>query len=184
MKRMQDIKLFMQAALAPLKPFDGQPAPIVPFADWDYYYITSNIEWRSNDDPSLIVTVPKGFVTDLASVPSVFWSLLPPTARYSYPAIIHDYLYWYQPYDRGKADNILKDAMQDLNVPAATVVAVFSAVRFAGGIAWAKNAAAKANGERRVLKTFPINFTTTWATWRERRDVFACQDKSTVERKL
>jgi hypothetical protein len=170
---MQDIKAFMQVALALPKEFDGSPAPIVPFADWDYYYITNNIEWRSNNDPHLIITAPKGFVTDLASVPRVFWSLLPPTARYSYAAIIHDYLYWYQPCERDKADNILKDAMQELNVAVATVFTVYNAVRLAGGIAWASNAEARSNGERRILKTFPTDFTTTWVAWREHPDVFS-----------
>jgi hypothetical protein len=170
---MQDIKSFMQVALATAKELFGAPAPIVPFADWDYYYITSKLEWRSNDDPSFTVTVPTGFITDLASVPRIFWSLLPRTARYSYPAIIHDYLYWYQPYERAVADDILKVAMQDLAVPAPQVLAVYSAVRVAGEMAWSANSAARENGEHRILKTFPTDFKTTWSSWRERPDVFA-----------
>lgn len=36
--------------------------------------------------------VPQGFVTDLASVPRVFWSLLPPQGGYEAAAVLHDYL--------------------------------------------------------------------------------------------
>lgn len=40
------------------------------------------------------IIVPKGFITDLASVPRFFWSIFPPTkAIYVYPSILHDYLY-------------------------------------------------------------------------------------------
>src|SRR5258708_33483224 len=93
---MRDKKSFMQIALTPTRELEGAPPPLVPFADWDYYYLKDKLEWRSDADPSIRITVPVGFVTDLASVPRVFWSLLPPAARYSYPAIIHDYLYWFQ----------------------------------------------------------------------------------------
>ncbi len=38
--------------------------------------------------------VPAGFVTDFASIPRIFWSLLSPTdLRYSKPAVVHDYGY-------------------------------------------------------------------------------------------
>src|SRR5262245_60709692 len=42
------------------------------------------------------VNVPAGFVTDFASIPRAFWSLLRPDGRYTHPAIVHDYLYWTQ----------------------------------------------------------------------------------------
>lgn len=38
------------------------------------------------------VTVPKGFITDLASVPRILWFLLPPFGRYTQAAVAHDYL--------------------------------------------------------------------------------------------
>lgn len=36
-------------------------------------------------------TIPKGFKTDLASVPRIFWSVFPPFGRYAEPAVIHDW---------------------------------------------------------------------------------------------
>jgi hypothetical protein len=38
------------------------------------------------------VTVPKGFITDGASVPRIFWSIFPPWGVYGQAAIVHDYL--------------------------------------------------------------------------------------------
>ena len=136
---MRDKKSFMQIALAPTKDFVGPPAPIVPFADWNFYYLTNKLEWHPDNDVSTAITVPKGFVTDLASVPRVFWSFLPPAARYSYPAIIHDFLYWFQPYERSTADHILKEAMEEMRVPSTQIFAIYNAVSLAGGVAWASN---------------------------------------------
>ena len=50
------------------------------------------------------IAVPKNTRTDLASVPRIFWMLIPPFGRYSQAAVIHDYLY-----SEGKLDKILAD---------------------------------------------------------------------------
>lgn len=44
----------------------------------------------SNGD---IITIPKGFRTDLSSVPNFLWPLLSPYGDFLLAAIIHDYLY-------------------------------------------------------------------------------------------
>ncbi len=38
------------------------------------------------------VDVPRGFVTDGASVPRLFWIFFPPVCRYFPAAVVHDYL--------------------------------------------------------------------------------------------
>lgn len=41
-----------------------------------------------------IITVPDGFVTDLASIPKVFqWVYSPSNEKSKYPSILHDYMY-------------------------------------------------------------------------------------------
>ena len=52
----------------------------------DYRYFIGGSEFNA-------VTVPKGFITDGASVPQILWSLLPPEGEYFRAAIIHDRLY-------------------------------------------------------------------------------------------
>ena len=166
---------FMKAALAPHKDLVSSPVPIVPFADWDYYYTTKPLEWRANADAQLAparVTVPAGFVTDLASIPAAFWSLLPPAARYSYPAIIHDYLYWYQPCTRAEADGVLRAAMGDMEVSSPKILIIYNAVRVGGGSAWDNNARLRQAGEKQVLKKSPSEMLTTWAIWKNQPDVF------------
>lgn len=173
--KMIDKKSFMQAVLAPTKDIVSPPVPIVPFADWDYYYTTKILEWRASNGAGeglAEVIVPPGFVTDLASIPPEFWSVLSPTARYSYPAIVHDYLYWFQTSTRAQADTIFKMAMEELGVSNAKIFVIYNAVRLAGESAWNSNAAARNAGEHRILKKFPQDVRTTWATWKTQLDVF------------
>lgn len=63
------------------------------------------------------VTVPDGFITDFASIPEIFWNILPPTGKYGKAAVIHDWLYR-NPYTQSRklADQIFEDAMKDLGV--------------------------------------------------------------------
>ena len=44
----------------------------------------------SNGD---VITIPKGFKTDLSSVPNFLWPVLSPYGDFLLAAIIHDYLY-------------------------------------------------------------------------------------------
>jgi hypothetical protein len=171
---MIDNKRFMQIALAEDRDFIGPPAPVVPFADWDYYYTKGVIDWEppTGSLPALAVKIPIGFVTDLASIPRVFWNLLPPQARYTYPAIVHDYLYWEQPCDRDTADRVLKLAMQEMEVGEATILSIYEAVHLGGASSWSSNAEAKGNGESRFLKRFPDTVHTTWAIWKANADNF------------
>src|ERR1700728_3780525 len=118
------------------------------------------------------VDVPTGFVTDLASIPRVFWSLLRPDGEYAYAAIIHDYLYWTQTTTREVADHILKFAMEDFGVSSVSVTAIFDAVRVGGKSAWDGNAKLRQNGEKRILNQFPKDPTIRWDTWRQRKEVF------------
>jgi hypothetical protein len=140
-----------------------------------FWLLLDKISWQPNpgEEPFSPVTVPKGFVTDLASIPQIFFSLLRPDGEYAYPAIIHDYLYWEQPISREDADEIFKLAMQDFKVNAAAKWLIHQTVRWGGGFAWANNAEAKAGGEKRILKRFPQDPTMTWKEWKKRPDVFA-----------
>ena len=37
--------------------------------------------------------IPKGYRTDLASIPRILWNIFPPFGEYTTPAVIHDYMY-------------------------------------------------------------------------------------------
>lgn len=138
------------------------------------YILVNPIMWAPNDSVSKYkkVEVPKGFVTDLASIPRVFWSLLRPDADYAYAAIIHDYLYWAQTTTRADADEILRLSMEDLEVDKPKVAAIFNAVRMFGGGAWDANKSNKKSGERRVLKDFPPTAKVKWSEWKGNKKHF------------
>jgi Protein of unknown function (DUF1353) len=150
------------------------PLHITRFAD-PTYVLTQPIAWKPNandQDEFQEVSVPKGFVTDFASIPQAFWSQLRPDGEYTYAAIVHDYLYWTQARPRVVADEILRLAMQDFPIDILTIWTIYGAVRVAGGFAWRNNAKLKAAGERRVLKRTPQDPTVTWQEWKKTADVF------------
>ncbi len=138
------------------------------------YFLTAPISWTPNlgQDAYGPVTVPTGFVTDFASIPRIFWSALRPDGEYAYAAVVHDYLYWTQTSSREEADYILKMAMDDFEVGAVAVGAIYGAVRVAGSVAWNGNAKKKAQGEKRVLTRLPQDPRMTWGDWKQRPGVF------------
>lgn len=80
------------------------------------------------------ITVPKGFVTDFASVPRLLWRVLPPTGHYGKAAVVHDYLYrtTSMDYTRAEADLVFYEAMEDLGVNAWVSKLMYWAVRCFG----------------------------------------------------
>ncbi len=82
------------------------------------------------------IKVPKGFETDLASVPPVANWLIPKDGTYSQAAVLHDYLYGKQLFKRSKCDAIFLEAMKVLKVFGPRRYAMWSAVRSFGWIAW------------------------------------------------
>jgi hypothetical protein len=140
------------------------------------YFLLAPISWTPNLSEVRkyqAVEVPTGFVTDFASIPPIFFSVLRADGEYAYAAVIHDYLYWTQVRSREEADEILKLAMQDLKVDSVKLTAIYEAVRHFGGKAWKDNARLKSLGEKRILVKFPEDPAISWDDWKKRPDVFA-----------
>lgn len=80
------------------------------------------------------VTVPTGFLTDGASIPRVFWSVLEPFGPWFPAAIIHDFLYTQgnRAYTRLEADVIFKEAMFNLHLDWPRREMIYRAVRAFG----------------------------------------------------
>ncbi|EEG2782570.1 DUF1353 domain-containing protein [Salmonella enterica] len=85
-----------------------------------------------SDDESDVIEVPAGFITDLATVPRIFWILLPPDGKYAKAAIIHDYLYDNALRTKKEADLIFLDGMTVLGVPRWKRTVMYHAVRWFG----------------------------------------------------
>ncbi|EHT5012411.1 DUF1353 domain-containing protein [Salmonella enterica] len=85
-----------------------------------------------SDDNSDVIEVPAGFITDLATIPRIFWTLLPPDGKYAKAAIIHDYLYDNALRTKREADLIFLDGMTVLGVPRWKRMIMYYAVRLFG----------------------------------------------------
>lgn len=146
---------------------------LVPFVDFDFWYIDRDLRWAPpKGSPLPSVKVPRGFVCDLASVPPLLWGKFPPTGRYAYAAIIHDYLYWTQTTTREIADEILAIGMRDAGTDEGTITTFNLAVKAVGWNAWSNNQEAKARGEKRILGAFPTDKLVSWETWKKKPGVF------------
>lgn len=87
-----------------------------------------------------LVKVPKGFITDFASVPKAFWSIIPPYGKYTKAAVVHDYLYKHHSvrFTRKEVDLIFLKAMEVLGVNPVKRGVMYNAVRWFGSGAWDK----------------------------------------------
>lgn len=84
--------------------------------------LLNSLEYRvGSADSTEVIIVPKGFITDFASVPRGLWNIFPPFGEWAAAAVIHDYLYKTKGldgrYTRKQADKIFKEAMEVLEVP-------------------------------------------------------------------
>jgi hypothetical protein len=80
------------------------------------------------------VEVPKGFVTDFASIPRIFHFIVHPFGSHAPAAVLHDYLYAVgQKKCRALADKLFLNAMKEAGVPGFRRSVMFRMVRTFGG---------------------------------------------------
>ena len=144
-------------ALAMVAPGRSQqpivPVDFRPFMDGRNWIVRQPLVYTigvSNDT----VTVPPGFVTDLASIPRALQSIIQQNGRYLLPAVVHDYLYWKQTCTRKQSDQILLLAMIENEVSDVHRFAIYNAVRAAGSFAWDTNAEER---EAELIRIIPEN---------------------------
>ena len=87
--------------------------------------------------------VPDGFVTDLASIPRILYSVIPVNGLHRSAAILHDYLYESQTYGRRKCDDLFLEAMKSSGVRYTQRMAMYIGVRIGGWVPWNKRKASK-----------------------------------------
>lgn len=102
-----------------------------------HWVLLSDLEWQSDTEHYLI---PKGFETDLASIPRIFRWLLNQNGGSRRPAVLHDYLYREQPVSRAIADEIFRRALQAEEMIGPGRWMYWSGVRFGGWLAWRRHA--------------------------------------------
>ncbi|MEM8499906.1 MAG: DUF1353 domain-containing protein [Pseudomonadota bacterium] len=101
------------------------------------WQLTKPLIW---DDGSIRIQVPRGYITDFASIPPIFWPVLPKHARYSPAAVIHDWIYsdFHGRYTKEEADQLFYDALINLGVRKQRAWAMHKAVKLFGKGNWPK----------------------------------------------
>lgn len=106
-------------------------------------YLVGKGQWKLThtfiyDNEPIYISVPRGFVTDGASIPRIVWTLIgsPWSGRYARAAVIHDFLYHIQTTTRWEADRIFYQAMKILKVSPWRRSLMHCSVRVAGWIPW------------------------------------------------
>lgn len=91
-----------------------------------------------------LITIPRGFTCDLASIPRIFQLLIPVNDAHREAATLHDWLYTNQgeidpaqkALTREQCDLIFLTAMRESGVPRWKRYSMFIAVRVGGFLAW------------------------------------------------
>jgi len=154
-------------------PIDKPPAPFVrAFADGANWMVGSPLIYQVGKNAANIVIVPRGFITDFASIPQplrVLRDLLPTTERYGIAALVHDYLYWRQDCTREQADNIMEIAMAEAGVSLLERKVIHEGLRQFGQSSWDENRRARQAGLIRTVGAphDQIPVSGTWSQYRE-----------------
>lgn len=144
---------------APLRIQYDQKASAILGAD--HWRVTEEFRYFiGSKDSQQWVTVPAGYLTDGASVPRVFWSMLPPWGAYGQAAVVHDLLCEYlsivdhgilKRITRKRCDDILDEAMGVLGVPSATRLMINEGVALYRRVSGASKPSTRP--EKRLLET-------------------------------
>ena len=109
---------------------------VTPVANSDKLWrLVKNFDYYlGNLSSGMSIKVPKGFITDFASVPRIFWNILPPWGEYGKASVLHDYLYKNNTFSRVICDAIFLEAMGVLKVSTWKKWVLYIGVRLFGWI--------------------------------------------------
>ena len=128
---------------------------VAPYGDGKSWCLLEDFYYQ-HDDGKVIVT-PAKFITDFASVPRLFWNILPPWGKYGFIAVAHDWLYYDQSTTKEYADDVLMAGMKLMGVDLADREIIYEAVHKAGQAAWDENTKKKEKGFIRIAQDFPTS---------------------------
>jgi hypothetical protein len=103
------------------------------------------------NDGAPAITVPAGFVTELASVPKRLHWWNGSTAASIMPAVFHDYLYWTQACTQDEADAVMYHAMAAEGAGGTKDAAIYRAVSGSGSAVFKNNRERQRDGEVRTF---------------------------------
>jgi hypothetical protein len=161
------VVLLVQACGAPrFAPID--PPALRPIGDAKNWMLVEPIVYRVGHSSDSVI-VPKGFVTDFASIPPALQSFISQLGPYLLPAVVHDYLYWEQSCSKSQADSLFLKAMTEMRVRRRDRAAMYEAVHVFGGSAWVSNARERSVGMPRVVPDSGVRPPEPLETWSQYR---------------
>ena len=112
--------------------------PFLQYGELEIEYI-GNRKWKvlkdfkfAIDKTNEVITIPKGFISDLASVPNSLRSIFPRSPKLILPSVVHDYLYSIGYEKRKICDSIFKETMLIVGIVKNKAKIFYSAVRVFG----------------------------------------------------
>lgn len=102
----------------------------------DFWAVRADLVWQ---DKTERITVPKGFETDLASIPVALRSLMDRNGVSRRPAVLHDFLYGSHVVTRARADALLRRALLAEGESAFAAWVYWAGVRLGGAAPYAES---------------------------------------------
>ena len=110
--------------------------PIIEILDYPLAKIVEPFSYTTTD--GLCVKIPDGFITDGASIPRPFRSIIASWGDHANAAVVHDYVSRYKIRSRRECDKIFLEAMTELGVNKIKKYTMYYSVRLFGWISWGK----------------------------------------------
>ena len=116
------------------------PLVVIPLDNGRQWKLAEPFEYHvGTKESDEVIGIPAGFITDFASVPRIFWSVIPPWGKYGKAAVVHDFCYGTELYPRKRCDEIFLEAMEVLAVSLWKRRVIYTAVRIGGRFVWKKH---------------------------------------------
>lgn len=112
---------------------DPQGMPLTNRDGRQLYQLLSEFKYQS-DIAGVVITVPAGFVTDLASIPQLLLPLFGEIAQE--PSVPHDFAYSTRCMPRATADAMLREACLLTSVSGWRAALIWAGVRIGGASHW------------------------------------------------
>ncbi len=105
------------------------PLIVTPLDDGRRWRLVEPFRYHRDTE---VIHVPAGYETDFASIPRLFWRILPPWGKYGKASVVHDYLCDLRDRPSEEVHMIFREAMAALGVSAWKRNVMYAAVRCCG----------------------------------------------------
>jgi hypothetical protein len=104
--------------------------------DKRYWYLEEDFKYYEfiDENQAMIITVPKGFRTDFASIPKILYALpfITDADKFNKAAVLHDFCYCTKLFDRKQCDELFYRAMEIVGIPEWKRILFYHVVRLFG----------------------------------------------------